>query len=672
MSLPKIENIDVNFYKIDTNKEIPELSSFAAKAYEVNTSDTFEEKRSLYALIFENFFPTDRNLISSFQKGNIAGIPKVVSQGLFKYIDKNTKLMVEKYTAILEKPTGIPLKEYVLYENKLVNSFEAIDFAIRLIKLVLSLHEKGVVHCCLNNETIFVEPLSGRISIKEFFSEYPGYSQKPEYESLEQLEADKAGKNYHDYQTDYYAVGVIVAFVFIRRELRGEKSKEKDVFLQKLQKGTIQYIFDFLAPNQTLPSRITNLLRGLLNDIKENIWSKKKIEMWLKGSEVTFQSSNIHKETLTPFEFSDNRYYSLKYLAHDIFLKKDIARKNLNLVELHRWVNNALREKNKADEIQAIYKSKSSSFLQMDHIYKIIMILDPSNLRFEDKVVNINGFRNFFIQFSHENSTISSNFLKRFLDSGLITLWLSLHDKETGNHKTSIGFDPKSIRHFFNIKSVGFDSERAIYDLSEDLPCQSSIFNEFCITTKRQLMETLDKVLASGKKVNFDDNHIAAFLTNRLNIMDELQIKSLRQYQELARHNVLLMTLYLALAQNDINKTRLPHVASWVAKNLEIILTTLHNNKTKKHMGDKLIGHAREGDIAKLNAVITSSRYIRVDKAKFKLAKKSYNNLCKKLFILSDKNLLRRKSILYGLIVSAKLAYTICIATILYSFLRIL
>lgn len=670
MAITKSEYIDTGLYKIDTNKEIVSLSSKFAKAYEITDSNYSEEKREMYALVFDSNYPINKNLLSSLQKGNTYGIPKVISQGILKHINKDSKLYLEKYCAILEKPIGIPLKEYVLKEGRLNNSFEALEFVSRLIKLVLDLHEKNLVHACINHENVFVDYKTGRVCLKEFFSEYPGFSQKPEYEQISQVILDDAAKNYTEYQIDYYAIGVVAAFVIMKREIIKESGNKELVIIQKLLKGSIQYVFDFLPNNITVPARIANLFRGVLNDEKENIWNKKKLDLWLKGSEVTFQTSNVHRETLTPFEFNEKRYYSIKHLAYAIFNKKEIARKTLNLIELHRWINNFLREKEKAEEIQFIYKNKNSTLLTIEHVFKIIMILDSDNICFEDKLININGIRNFFIKNYSETRVLSTNFLKRLLDSGMIDFWFSLHSSGLRNKESHI-FDTKSIRHFFNIKSIGFGSERAIYSLTKDLACQSSVFADYYIVSKRQLLETLDKMLASGKKINFDDNDIAAYLTNQLNITDEMQIKSLRQFQHLSRHNILLMNLYLTLAQNDIGKIKLPHLTSWAAKNLDVILAFLHNNITKKLMSDKLINYAREGDIAKLHLIVTNPRYIRKDKAKFNLARKSYNNLSKKLFVLSDKNLLRKKSIIYGLIVSAKLAYVICIITVLYSFLRL-
>lgn len=670
MAIVKSEYIDTGLYKIDTNKELAYLSSKFAKAYEITDSNYSEEKRELYALIFESSYPLNKNLVSNLQKGNNNGIPKVISQGILKYIDKDSRLSLEKYCVILEKPIGISLKDYVLKEGRLNNTFEALEFISRLIKLVLDLHDKNLIHACINHETIFVDYKTGKVFLKEFFSQYPGFSQKPEYEQISQVILDDAAKNYANYQIDYYAIGIVAAFVIMRREITKEPGNKEFVIVQKLLKGSVQYVFDFLPNNISVSARIANLFRGVLNDETEGIWNKKKLELWLKGSEVTFQTSNIHRETLTPFEFNDKRYYSVKHLAYDIFNKKEIARKTLNLIELHRWINNFLREKEKAEEIQFIYKNKNSTLLTVEHVYKIVMVLDSTNICFEDKKININGIRNFFIKNYSENRTLATNFFKRLLDSGMIDFWFSLHNKGLRSRESSL-FDTKSIRHFFNIKSIGFGSERAIYSLTRNLACQSVIFADYYIINKKQLLETLDKMLASGKKVNFDDNDIAAYLTNQLNLMDEMQIKSLRQFQHLSRHNVLLMNLYLTLAQNDIGKIKFPHVASWAAKNLEVILASLHNNLTKKLMADKLISYARDGDLAKLHVIVTSPRYIRKDKARFNLAKRSYNNLSKKLFVLSDKNLLRKKSIIYGLIVSAKLAYIICIVTVLYSFLRL-
>lgn len=658
-------------YDIQVSKELPEYSSEFAKACAVSDSRNQASSDSLYALIFNENFPSPIRKIDRLKKNESPYMADVVDSG----IGSLSATGAQRYIAIVKKPEGKKLSDIIKEGMPLDDSFIMQNMVDQLNDCAEHLSKLDVIHGSINLDTIYLDKESGNITVKQCISEFTGYSQNPAFETIDRLTCNPAGKGDGDFAADYFSIGMVVASLLLNKEIFSDMKKE-DIIKERFKKGTVSMVITqiMLATGRELPTRTSNLLKGLLNDFSEDRWQAEEVSAWLKRQDVPAPPvSKIHKQAQTGMIFDDEEYFSRKHLAYDIFLKWNTAKTGLRLADLSRWCNLALKKPDISEQIDMLSSGKSGDvILSDDKVFAIITILDPTGpIRFKGMSTNIFGIGGMLAYSYIKGERDYVQNIGTVINEGLVEYWVRRQKDPDYYSYSVLSWSPVKIRQYVRKKEIGFGMERVLYELNRSLACQSSMMGSNYVTTLTELLNTLDR-RASNRKEDSDpvDRHIAGFIAASVNLMEDIRIKSLQNFPDIAKNRHVIMVGLLAVAQSHSSAKSLKGLTEWLNDGLSSLIDTLHSRLIKRDIKSKLKQASKDGNVNSLFKIISSPIYVKRDAYGFHEAKMQYRAITAEIFKLKKQSNIERMAYKIGLRVAVAISYLVCTVTMLYVFFQ--
>jgi hypothetical protein len=318
------------------------------------------------------------------------------------------------------------------------------------------------------------------------------------------------------------------------------------------------------------------------------------------------------------------------------------------------------------DTVISIAKRKDSVIAD-DDLTKTIAVLDPDGpIRQNEFAANAYGLPQMLAFGLARGKREYGQFVADCLNSGLLTQWLDIQSPLEDYDYYKMYWNATTIAKYVRKPALGFGIERVLYDMNPGLPCQSSLFPKSCVLSIDLLLKALDALPEEiHAKQDPMDRHIAAFIASKLNLEDEVRIKSVRNYPQFAKSTQLLMMAILTLGQAESKTRNLKNLCRWMQKRTEPLIAAIQGKTIRKEFQEAITEEVKTGDLQRLFSAITSPNFIKRDAFGMAEAMKEYQRYANEINALVKQEAIERVAYSYGLKVAVLTGYTVCFGTLL-------
>lgn len=647
-------------YRLLPNQPLPALSRTLSQACEAQ--DTEAHTKPLYALILDNTMPYRMKGIEAQKAATQSALLKCYAAGPTPLSSPAETRMV----VVLEKPLGKPLHELVQESGPLPERF-VMDRILRpLTDALKELAKAKINHGCINPTQLFFDQ---ELKIAESISEPSGYSQDFHYESPERLLADPSGKGSGDASADIYAIGMLALFL-TAGELPLQHLSKKEWEEAILRQGSYHALTQNLDPSET----INDLLRGVLNDNPLERWGFEQISSWLDGKRFNLIMPSVPRDSTRPFAFNESEYFNYRALAHTLYHNWQTARIHLSANRLVRWMELNQNKAAAADTMAKILRVTDSDENEIpltdEELMRVIAILDPYGpMRYKETSVNIDGLGKTLAEAYRHNNLPLRQQLMVIIDSGLPTFISDLLERSTSNALAgNTLWQLQKLRPVLTLKGLGFGIERLLYGLNPSLTCQSSLLKKYHPTSLQDVLHILDRLAKTSiQRHSLIDNHLAAFLTSKLEIIKDVRIMELAAHPDLLTDSRLIMLKLLAQAQQKIGNPPLKGLAAWAASTVMPIADKLKQKSNRELLKKEITKAAKTGLLGTLAFLLFKDAVFSLDRQEYTRAKHLYQYHYDSVVYLKDAKKLHRSATEIGRRLSVTIGFLALLLTLYYS-----
>lgn len=646
-------------FTISLHQPLPELSHPLAEAYAAH--DKFTPTRQLVAMVLPNTV-SHRHLavqgLVGFQHPNFACM---LAAGTIRLSN------VKEWRLVLffERPVGQKLST-VLATGKRFNELQILDNVLSpLCEILLGLRDRKLSHGLINSDNIY---LSDKMMLGECASQPPGFWQPAIYEPIARIQCSDYGKGEPTERSDMYAVGVLAyEMLFGLDKFRNLSNAQLLELL--LQNGAYQ----LLTFGKEFNESFVDLFRGCFNDDPRERWGLDQLKAWLGGKRYNIIQPTVPRDGSRPFIFADREFYNLRSIAHSLHQRWRVAAKDVRGAKLDRWLEMSAHRVDMGDTVARIMRSYGgggdgalSDRQTNEMLSRMICVLDPLGpIRNQDVSLTVDGLGAVIADAMRENKGMVMQRVMEIIEFDLPSTWAELLDMPRGGDTSRVLWRLQRLRLHLKNKSLGYGSERMLYDLNPILPCQSPMVLVRHVSTVKELLQYLDSIARSKAKTGTSlvDRHIAAFMASRAEINKEIRIADLTGLPELHNSQELLMLKLLSVAQDKSGRPKLIGLAAWAATRVEYLLSHVHNRRVRKKMKAKLQAAALSGMIGDVLDIILNFDMTSTDHAGFNRALDAYHKNAVKIDYLENPKSLQRIAKDLGGRISVVVGYLILAAT---------
>lgn len=652
-----------NKYTVEEGSPIKELSTEFASAYRVREKKMLKKAAGdgeLYILVFQKNFAPRMRAISWLINATNSNFQNIQDAGTIQMSNGQTH-----FAMVLPIIKGVPLSELLAKEGQLPEKFvnQVVITSVNNALGFLSKH--GVTHGNINLKTLIFQAEFERVIVTECFSHYCGFQQSSFYEPIDRAQCIPIAKGEADETADFFALGAVAATLMQGAGLF-DSAREAGMLADRLIKGS----YGAYMVQQERFGSIKEFLKGVLQDHPSERWLYSDVAEWQVRKKAT-AASTAHplKESLTGYEFNNKAHLGRRALAHDIFLHWNAAKLEIKIDDLGRWLRLNVMRPDLSDELDnaiSIAKRKDPMIAD-DDLTKTISVLDPEGpIRQNEFAACTYGLPQMLAFGVARGKREYGQFVADCLNNGLLTQWLELQPPLEDYDYYKMCWNATTLAKYIRKPALGFGIERVLYDMNPGLPCQSQLFPKSCVLSIDILLKALD-ALPEDMHTKQDpiDRHIAAFIASKLNLEDEVRIKSIRDYPQFAKSPQLLMMAILTLGQAEAKTRNLKNLCRWLQKRAEPLINSVQGKTIRKEFTQAIAEEVKTGDIQCLFGVITSPNFIKRDAFGMVEAIKEYQRYTNEIAALAKQDAIERVAYSYGLKVAVLTGYTVFFGTLL-------
>lgn len=643
-------------YFIRANEPLPQFDTTLAKAF--LAVDEKDPSRQLFAMICSPKMPLRGRVIKAMQGQVIPHMVPMLSSGLVQLSTTQGR----RFVIIYEQPQGKSLA--VLFAERQQKSFPEqflMDKIIGPLSTALNMLDGlGLSHGRLNPANVF---FGETVTLGEFASEPCGYSQPYFYEPSSRAQASLAGKGEGTVAQDYYALGMMAAYLRL-----GDRLFEAS---GTLDKHLIRLLAD--SPYQGISKGIdfsdgmNDLLRGTLNDSVTERWSHEQIKPWSHGRRFNMLPPATEPAASRPYFIEQQTFNNVRDLAQGLYMNWDLTIRLLHEGTAIRWVDLSARRKDLAELLRKTVASAGTvswkPIPQNDEmVARALVILDPqAPLSMRETRMHIDGIGPMMAEAFRSQNPTQIDQVTTIMEHGLPTIWsemLKKNEQEVPKDLVNALWILDRLRLTLRRNTMGFGVERCLYDLNPDLSCQSPMVGDNHVHNVKELLNALDRTAPQrGPSQPPIDRHVAAFICSRLNITREVWLTDSNHSGKLAKSDSFIALKLFERAYESGGKPSVPGLTMWVALSLLDSLEDLHSRTIKKRMFTGMKQLAESGNCRALFEFVNQKAFIDADATGFKEAINSYRMMRQEIFILSNKVLTRQSAALRGNSFAKQIAY---------------
>ena len=604
-------------YTVYPSMALKELNSPQAFAYAAE--DRREPGRHIFALVAKPGIPLRNRMMREIKNRRMNGMLLLIDFGpAFWTATEQTTVI-----AIYERPMGgrfidafgdkpIRINEYEL--GKLImepiaqasTELASIDYAHRAVRL---------------DNMFFLDKERRQLVLGECISSPPGYDQPSIYEPIERAYAMPAGRGEGLSYDDMYALGVTALFALLGYN-PVRKLSEDDMLAAKSEYGSYQT----LCGNERVPLPLIEPLRGLLADDEFERWNAEALENWINGQKKTPIQRRPAPKPKTAFKFGGRDLRTTKAIAHAFSKNIKEAVKQIKGGKLEQWLRSSLGDNGTADGVSGavtIAKVHENSPDGSDDVLvsKVCMRLDPRGpIRFKNFSFQPDGFGDAVaIEYLRTgNFQLPGEILAR----DLVSYWVACQENRTPD-LTVLEKTFATLRGFARIGEMGYGLERCLYELNENLPCQSPLLQHTYVGHIDDFLGALDEVADHVDTHERPmDKHIAAYIATHFKHDITPHLKAISDGRE-DTSLIGILSLY-ALMQWRSKIPTLFGLSSWMGGLLQPAIKTYHSRTTRRRIESEIPALVRQGRLPELFDLIDNAERRQVDKVDFEEAQLAF------------------------------------------------
>lgn len=627
-------------YDIDVNRPLPELSNELCKAYVA--TDRNEEYKNLYAITGVNSLPFRDRATEVMQKGTVPHLLRCHATGAVTLSD--TKQTNRGF--ILQRPRGKKLSEVLDYSGGLPESFIIKQVVRPIAKMLAELEAHGINHGCINPDTIYFDK---EIMVEECSAVPSGYLQKMIYEAPERTLALQGGKGAGDTSGDYYALGIMALQLYL-----GYLPNKELSHMELIEKIYKQGAYNAFIPEVELSDAMQDLLRGTINEDRSERWGRMQMEGWIGGKRYALVTPSTPKDSVRPFEYRGNQLYTRRQIA--LALNKDwkMAKTQASGFKLMRWLESNIKKTDVCGQVDRVIPigddDQPIRALKDEELARLISALDPYGpLRYRLISINVDGFGTALADAFRKNNGGHIQQLIALIENNLLSYADNLIEGISNPVNSTILWRIQGLRPIMKSKGLGFGFERILYHINPSLCCQQQLLLPHYIYTLQDTLEALDNLAAKhAKTTSLVDRHIAAFLTNRMEMNREIRIVELAKFDDLAGDDRLLMLKILTLAQHKMKNKALPGLTQWAVEMVLPALERIHQTSRREKLKQKIIQLADKGILERITFLIFDKEMFSYDRREYSRAQALFRFHREMLVFLNDNGKIRLKARIIG------------------------
>jgi hypothetical protein len=660
------ENTVSGRYVLQLDTPLHDFFGQLCEAFSVKDLKSQDPNQKLYGLVFFRGAPIRHKALQRLLGEEV--LYHVVPMAI--EIVRCTHVKEERLVVIFMRPRGTKLSQFLLQHGPCDELFIE-QHVIPSMSYILKFYsESQLVHGGINPDNIYIDD-ELNLTLGDCFSEMIGYSQPLSYEPIERAILHAAGKPDEDRSADYFALGTLCTYLFIGYQ-PGRELEDNQQIQQRIIKGS----YNILVGEITLPPRISDLIKGLLNDKKVERWKHRQLADWLKGRRYNLLPPVPVVDASRYIEFNDKKYFNLRALVHDVQQQWDLAKRFFADEKVIKWVERSVGSVELAEKLREIKKmnNHARSYVDDDEfVSRNLMVLDPDHvIRFKQLTISVEAIPNLlayaYIKGKRDYLQLIAKIITLRLPTALAEFRGDI--KHLANNSAILILD--RINPLLTETTPGFGLERCLYDLCPGTPNLSSGAAGQYLTKLSGLMLVLEKNINQRQGNEIIDRHSAAFIAQKLDIQTPVRVKLSSGYSHIENHKDMISLALLAMAQRAAKTKKLKNLSNVMLERLKQVVTGYRSKTLRKEIITRLEELATGGDLTSMYRVMADPVYAKRDYFGFINAAEHYADLDTKIMQFRNSKIISERGYRYGLQLSVVIAYVIFAAVLLFVLIRVI
>lgn len=596
-------------YRILREAALPDYDSSTAKAY--RAEDIRNADRPLVAYICDPGLPLRWQVLEHLRQNDLRGVPKLVEEGVVEWSPDRGE-----QPALLYERSGRRLWRSLTEPGPPMTEKEVTSIVIvPAVEVLRQLDVSGLTHRGIRPDNLFFadDKTEKRAVLGGFAVEPPAYAQPILFETIESGLAHPAGRGRGEIADDLYALGVTVLSLLLGSLPTNEVSGET-ILQRKIQEGS----YAFLVGKRALSLRAMELLKGLLMDARERRWTLDRVERWLDEYHDP-NLPNVADHAPHVFTFRQEPHVTGRSLAYAFTQHPQDAARAIRETRFESWVVRSIVNPEMARYLmEEVVASRSSTISAEQLVARVAILLDPkAPIRYRNFSATIDGLGT-MLAVGFADDEIRHNFTE-VIRLNLAQLWVTAQGPIVANRKLLQRL--YRLQHFIGRRGLGFGLERCLYELVPGARCLSTLVLPRYCTRVSELLSTLEAATGQLQRmVEPMDSHITAFIATHFPGKVDTFLASLVSPRGSAERVFGVLGL-LASLQDRYGPAKVPGLAGWMLRMLPPVISSYHNQATRKQLEESVEHIAVRGSLVELYNLVGNPARRRADHRAYAMAR---------------------------------------------------
>ncbi len=598
-------------YDISMNAPLPAFDTQPAFAYKATAR---RDKRDLIALICDPKLPPRIDLVPTMQQLDQSGTLRVVDWDIVDWAPENRRCPV----ILFERPKGgrvfasktqsrAPISEDMVTRNFLHNVAPTLH----------DLHLLNETHRAIRPENLFfADEKETQIVLGECLSSPPAVMQPLVCETIENCLAAPGGRGEGSKHHDMYSLGVCI-LALLTGEYPCLTMLDDQLIRDKFALGS----YAAVVQQHRVSLTMMEVLRGLLNDDMNERWTIDDLALWINGRRLSPKQQVLPGKATRPFVVNDQEYQTARELAYGFWRHWDHAAEPITDGSLDGWLRRSLGDEAK---IEAINLAKAAGEADQDRlIARAIIGLDPGGpIRMRALSTTAGGMGAFIGVYADDAE--ARKLFAQVVTMGLTGFWMEQQLVTRPENVVAAARIDKARATLIR-GGLGYGLERVIYDLNENYPCRSPIFERDYVPTLEHLLPALERAAeGQGETMRrLADRDIAAFVGSHFRRAISAELRDMDAPDPATQ--IIGQIRLLGMVQESVGRqltlTQLCRVAARLSKPA---VDRFNSRELRKRAFTRLAKAVKTGNLSAMLEMIDNPRELELDRRAFKLATNEY------------------------------------------------
>lgn len=593
--------------------DLPSATAFACQ-------DKRDPGAYLLAYVCKPELPPRVNVLRSLKGQKIPGVMPLLDWGVVEWPLAGRQCLIVVY----QRPLGGRVMPSFDSEIHPLDEHELVKRTMPVMTQALKdLSNLGLTHRSIRPTNLYwMDEKREQMALGDCVTSPPAFDQPVMFESIEAgmcLPAARGGGSSAD---DLYALGASILILKLGRNPLKDYDTDR-LLMAKIVKGT----YALLVGEERLPLSMIELLRGLLCDDPSERWTVSELDLWAGGRRLSPLQPKQDKRAVRGFAFMGEEYNTARELAFVMSKNWDKVAPLVLDGQLEVWLRRGIENKDAADLVSSAVKTtklapaNDAKIAEDLLVARVLMLLDPlAPIRYKHLSAMPAGFGTLLAVIMGAKS--DPKFFADCILRELPHIWVETRPEYDPGFIAIDGMF-KEIKAYMQQSALGYGLERVLYDLNEELPCQSPLVADSFVVDIVELLPALEQTAKRVDPRNPPmDRHLAAFIACRFDYNVERQITALND--KTPQNQLLGLLSLLGTVQWRLGPESLPATASWIGAHLQPVIAGFHSRERRRDMEKELPRLVRTGNLPELFAYIDNVEERRRDEDGYMLARAEY------------------------------------------------